>query len=183
MLAVGVDNIFILVQTYQRDHRLEGETLENQIARIVGHVGPSMLLTSSAESLAFVLGALTPMPAVKIFSLYAAIAVFIDFVLQITCFVSLMTLDCRRELAKRYNMLCCITSCSATSSGLYKDYRIDDCDSDDLTPSPRGIRGPGANPVINEPVISDADSLNGSSNNIAVKSNETRYIIQIKSKN
>ena len=50
------------------------------------------------------------MPAVKIFSLYAALAVFIDFVLQITCFVSLMTLDCRRELSKRYDFVCCIRS-------------------------------------------------------------------------
>jgi len=113
VLAVGVDNIFILVQNYQRDQRLEGESLEQQISRIVGRVGPSMLLTSSAESLAFVLGALTPMPAVKVFSLYAALAVLIDFILQITCFVSLMTLDCKRELAKRYNLLCCIQSSSA----------------------------------------------------------------------
>jgi len=113
VLAVGVDNIFILVQSYQRDVRGVDETLEEQIARIVGHVGPSMLLTSSSESLAFLLGALTPMPAVKIFSLYAALAVFIDFLLQITCFVSLMTLDCRRELAKRYNLICCLRSSSA----------------------------------------------------------------------
>ena len=108
MLAVGVDNIFILVQSYQRDVRLENETLEEQIARLVGRVGPSMLLTSTTETLAFVLGALTPMPAVRIFSLYAALAVFIDFILQITCFVSLMTLDCKRELANRFNVFCCI---------------------------------------------------------------------------
>ena len=41
-------------------------------------------------------GALTDMPAVKIFSLYAAMAVLFDFLLQITCFVSLMALDARR---------------------------------------------------------------------------------------
>ncbi len=121
VLAVGVDNIFILVQSYQRDERQKGESLETQISRIVGRVGPSMLLTSSAESLAFVLGALTPMPAVKIFSLYASLAVFLDFVLQITCFVSLLTLDCKRELSKRYNLLCCVKSCSATGTGFYKD--------------------------------------------------------------
>lgn len=108
VLAVGVDNIFILVQNYQRDVRLENESLEEQIGRIVGRVGPSMLLTSTTEALAFLLGALTPMPAVRIFSLYAALAVFIDFILQITCFVSLMTLDCRRELANRFNIFCCI---------------------------------------------------------------------------
>ena len=65
VLAVGVDNIFILVQNYQRDTRLTGESIEQQIGRIVGRVGPSMLLTSTSESLAFFLGALTSMPAVR----------------------------------------------------------------------------------------------------------------------
>ena len=37
------------------------------------------------------------MPAVKIFSLYAALAVLVDFLLQISIFVSLMALDLRRE--------------------------------------------------------------------------------------
>lgn len=110
VLAVGVDNIFILIQNVQRDTRLENETIEHQISRIVGKVGPSMLLTSCSESLAFLLGSLTPMPAVKIFTLYAAVAIFIDFLLQITCFVSLMTLDFKREAAKRYNFYCCFTS-------------------------------------------------------------------------
>ena len=44
-----------------------------------------------------ILGALTHMPAVKVFSLYAAMAVFIDFLLQISCFVSLLALDARRH--------------------------------------------------------------------------------------
>jgi Niemann-Pick C1 protein len=65
VLAVGVDNIFILVQNYQRDTRLTGESIEQQIGRIAGRVGPSMLLTSTSESLAFFLGALTSMPAVR----------------------------------------------------------------------------------------------------------------------
>lgn len=37
------------------------------------------------------------MPAVRTFSLFAAVAVFIDFLLQITCFVSLLGLDIKRQ--------------------------------------------------------------------------------------
>jgi Niemann-Pick C1 protein len=107
VLAVGVDNIFILVQAYQRSERREGETLEQQVGRVVGQVGPSMLLTSLSESLAFFLGALTSMPAVKIFSLYAAMAVLIDFLLQISCFVGLLALDARRQDAHRLDFCCC----------------------------------------------------------------------------
>lgn len=37
------------------------------------------------------------MPAVRAFALYAAMAILIDFIFQITCFVSLMILDSRRQ--------------------------------------------------------------------------------------
>ncbi|KAK7485656.1 hypothetical protein BaRGS_00023105, partial [Batillaria attramentaria] len=108
VLAVGVDNIFILVQKFQRDKRHHGETLEDQVGRILGQAGPSMLLTSLSESIAFFLGALTDMPAVKIFSLYAAMAVLFNFLLQITCFIGLMTLDARRMEENRLDMACCV---------------------------------------------------------------------------
>lgn len=44
-----------------------------------------------------VIGALTDMPAVRVFSLYSAMAVLLDFLFQITIFVALMTLDVKRE--------------------------------------------------------------------------------------
>lgn len=42
-------------------------------------------------------GALSNMPAVRTFSLFAGLAVFIDFLLQISCFVSLLGLDAKRQ--------------------------------------------------------------------------------------
>lgn len=36
------------------------------------------------------------MPAVKTFAMYAAVALLIDFLLQITAFIALMALDDRR---------------------------------------------------------------------------------------
>ncbi|XP_062986710.1 NPC intracellular cholesterol transporter 1 [Elgaria multicarinata webbii] len=108
VLAVGVDNIFIIVQTFQRDERLQGETLDKQIGRILGDVAPSMFLSSLSETVAFFLGSLSTMPAVRTFSLFAAVAVFIDFLLQITCFVSLLGLDIKRQEKNRYDILCCI---------------------------------------------------------------------------
>jgi Niemann-Pick C1 protein len=108
VLAVGVDNIFILTQTIQRDRRLPDEDIESQIGRIVGRVGPAMLLTSVSESIAFFLGALTPMPAVRLFSLYAAVSVLIDFLLQITIFISLITLDQKRTNKNRFDLFYCL---------------------------------------------------------------------------
>lgn len=102
VLAVGVDNIFILVQTHQRDTRKPNETHAQHIGRTLGQVGPSMLLTSVSESCCFFLGSLSDMPAVKAFALYAGMALLFDFLLQITCFVSLMALDIARQSANRY---------------------------------------------------------------------------------
>lgn len=108
VLAVGVDNIFILVQTHQRDGRKHNETLEEHIGRTLGQVGPSMLLTSVSESCCFFLGSLSDMPAVRAFALYAGMALLFDFLLQITCFVSLLTLDTRRQENNRFDICCFI---------------------------------------------------------------------------
>lgn len=108
VLAVGVDNIFILVQTHQRDPKRPNETHAEHVGRILGVVGPSMLLTSISESCCFFLGGLSDMPAVKAFALYAGMALLIDFLLQITCFVSLLSLDAVRQAENRYDVLCFI---------------------------------------------------------------------------
>ena len=48
------------------------------------------------------------MPAVRIFSLYAAAAVFFDFLLQVTAFVALLSLDAKRQENNRLDIVCCI---------------------------------------------------------------------------
>lgn len=44
----------------------------------------------------FRLGSLSNMPAVKTFALYSAVAIFLNFIFQITVFVALMSLDQKR---------------------------------------------------------------------------------------
>ncbi|GFV70670.1 NPC intracellular cholesterol transporter 1 [Trichonephila clavipes] len=110
VLAVGVDNIFIIVQSYQRSVRGPLETREQHIGRIIGEVSPSIFLASFAESTCFFLGALSGMPAVHIFALYSGLALFIDFLLQMTCFVALLSLDVAREESSRLDICCCIKS-------------------------------------------------------------------------
>jgi hypothetical protein len=48
-------------------------------------------------TMCLVSGALSDMPAVRAFALYAGMALLIDFLLQITCFVSLLALDTIRQ--------------------------------------------------------------------------------------
>ncbi|XP_054719503.1 NPC intracellular cholesterol transporter 1-like [Uloborus diversus] len=107
VLAVGVDNIFIIVQAYQRSRRGNLETRQQHIGRVVGQVIPSILLASFAESSCFFLGALSTMPAVHAFALYAGLALLIDFLLQISCFVAILSLDAAREESGRLDICCC----------------------------------------------------------------------------
>merc|ERR1712172_146218 len=100
--------ISFLVQTYQRDPRKEWESHAEHVGRIVGEVAPSMLLSSVSESTCFFLGALSDMPAVRAFALYAGMALIVDFLMQITCFVALLSLDMTRQESNRYDIVCCI---------------------------------------------------------------------------
>lgn len=110
VLAVGADNIFIFVLEYQRLPRMPGEQREAHIGRTLGSVAPSMLLCSLSEAICFFLGALTPMPAVRTFALTSGLAIILDFLLQMTAFVALLSLDSKRQEASRPDVLCCFST-------------------------------------------------------------------------
>ncbi|KAJ1965162.1 niemann-Pick type C- protein 1 [Dispira parvispora] len=105
VLAVGVDNIFLLVHELQRQTADQPTvSVQQRVACTVATIGPSILLAAVAETLAFWLGAFVAMPAVSVFALYAALAVWLDFVLQMTGFIALLTLDTIRTEANRADL-------------------------------------------------------------------------------
>lgn len=66
-----------------------------------------MLLSSLSECVAFAFGALSTMPAVNTFSIYASLAVALNFLMQITILVAVVTLDCQRQNSNKYDIMCC----------------------------------------------------------------------------
>ena len=54
------------------------------------------------------MGALSDMPAVRAFALYAGMALIVDFLMQITCFVALIALDMLRQENNRFDIICCV---------------------------------------------------------------------------
>ncbi|XP_039006972.1 NPC intracellular cholesterol transporter 1-like isoform X1 [Hibiscus syriacus] len=112
VLAVGVDNMCILVHAVKRQP-LE-LPLEERISNAMVEVGPSITLASLSEILAFAVGGFTPMPACRVFSLFAAVAVLLDFLLQVTAFVSLIVFDCLRAEDNRIDCFPCIKIPSST---------------------------------------------------------------------
>lgn len=156
VLAVGVDNVFILVHELDRQNFLHGPNAgsqgysqasafsapmspthshrspfdstqdeidtasmplylspEERVARTLAKMGPSILLSTITETLAFALGALVPMPAVRNFALYAAGSVLLNATLQVTVFISALLLD-----LKRYEVRFCLLDGSAITNSL-----------------------------------------------------------------
>ncbi|WZZ54559.1 hypothetical protein YC2023_054666 [Brassica napus] len=106
VLAVGVDNMCILVHAVKRQE--QDLLLERRISNALMEVGPSITLASLAEILAFAVGAYIKMPAVRVFSMFAALAVLLDFILQVTAFVALIVFDFKRTEDKRVDCFPCI---------------------------------------------------------------------------
>lgn len=110
VLAVGVDNIFLIVHEFERVNLSHpDEPVNERVAKALGRMGPSILLSASTETIAFALGAFVGMPAVRNFAVYAAGAVLINAILQVTMFVSVLALNQRRVENSRADCFPCIT--------------------------------------------------------------------------
>ncbi|THC88271.1 hypothetical protein EYZ11_012284 [Aspergillus tanneri] len=126
VLAVGVDNIFLIVHEFERINISHpDEEIDERIARAAGRIGPSIFLSAVTETFAFALGAFVGMPAVKNFAVYAAGAVFINALLQITMFLSVLALNQRRVEGLRADCFPCVTVRKA-QSGMADDQIFDD---------------------------------------------------------
>jgi len=114
VLAVGVDNIFLIVHEFERVNiSYPDDLVEDRIAKALGRMGPSILLSASTETIAFALGAFVGMPAVRNFAIYAAGAVFINAILQVTMFISVLALNQRRVEDRRADCFPCVQIKSA----------------------------------------------------------------------
>lgn len=127
VLAVGVDNIFLIVHEFERvNFSHPDEEIDERIARALGRIGPSVFLSALTETVAFALGVFVGMPAVKNFAAYAAGAVFINAILQITMFISVLALNQRRVQSLRADCLPCLTVRKANSFGMSEAQIFDD---------------------------------------------------------
>ncbi|KAF2858673.1 NCR1, Niemann-pick type C [Piedraia hortae CBS 480.64] len=108
ILAVGVDNIFLIVHEFERVNISHAdETVADRAARALGRMGPSILLSAITETVSIALGAAVGMPAVKNFAAYAAGAVLINAILQMTMFVAVLALNQQRVEDGRMDCVPC----------------------------------------------------------------------------
>ncbi len=116
VLAVGVDNIFLITHEFERVNTLHSdEEIEVRVARALGRIGPSILLSGTSEIVTFAIGAAVSMPAVRNFAIYAAGAIVFDALLQMTMFVAALSLDQRRKEQKRVDCIPCLVIAAETN--------------------------------------------------------------------
>ena len=112
VLAIGVDNIFLLCHEFERsamsDHPDDIASVETRVAQTLGRIGPSILMSSTSEAIAFAAGTFVGMPAVRNFAIYATGAVVINAILQVTMFPALLCLDGKRQEAGRIDCIPCV---------------------------------------------------------------------------
>ncbi|KAI2636722.1 patched family-domain-containing protein [Xylaria nigripes] len=109
VLAVGVDNIFLIVHEFDRVNQSHPDAMvEERISKALGRMGPSILFSAITETVSFALGAFVGMPAVRNFAVYAAGAVFINALLQMTLFISVLSYNQRRIEDHRADCFPCI---------------------------------------------------------------------------
>ena len=81
------------------------ESVEEVAGRRIIHTlrssGPSITVTSVTDTAAFLAGSVTRTPDIAAFNRFCAISVMVDFALQLTFFVALLTFDQRRRLRKK----------------------------------------------------------------------------------
>lgn len=119
VLAVGVDNIFLIVHEFERVNISHAEgSVSERVSKALGRMGPSILLSATTETATFALGAAVGMPAVRNFAAYAAGAVFINALLQVTMFISVLALNQRRVEASRADCFPCLRVTRADPGGL-----------------------------------------------------------------
>ena len=77
------------------------------MAYALKEIGPSIFAAAFCEALAFFIGMLTDVPALRNFCLVAGCGVICDFLLQMTIFVGFLAIDNARVEANRGDLFCC----------------------------------------------------------------------------
>ncbi|XP_045753791.1 protein patched homolog 2 isoform X3 [Mirounga angustirostris] len=111
-LGIGVDDIFLLAHAFTEAP--PGTPLQERTGECLQRTGTSVALTSINHMVAFFMAALVPIPALRAFSLQAAIVVGCNFAAVMLVFPAVLSLDLRRRRCQRLDVLCCFSRpCSA----------------------------------------------------------------------
>ncbi|KAF2346973.1 Protein patched/dispatched [Trinorchestia longiramus] len=125
VLGLGIDDMFVIMQAWNNLSKEEQQQpLNVRVGYTMKHAGASITVTSATDIVAFAIGSMTVLPALRSFCVYAAIGIGAVFFFQATFFVAWFAFDQRRSESRRHGVLCCFK--------LSDDYKVNDCSQRDL---------------------------------------------------
>ena len=115
LVGVGVDDMFVIVNSIDQVN----ESVTNPNERFVlgmKHAGPSITIAAVTGILAFLLGSLTALPALKSFCIFSAACMITLYFAFMTIFAPIYINDLKRLFAKKGD--CCGLCCCKTDTVL-----------------------------------------------------------------
>uniref|UniRef100_A0A8D0EPH8 Patched 2 n=1 Tax=Strix occidentalis caurina TaxID=311401 RepID=A0A8D0EPH8_STROC len=111
-LGIGVDDMFLLAHAFTETS--QHIPFKERTGECLKRTGTSVALTSVSNMIAFFMAALVPIPALRAFSLQAAVVVVFNFAMVLFVFPAILSLDLHRRERRRLDILCCFYSpCSS----------------------------------------------------------------------
>ncbi|XP_066280926.1 patched domain-containing protein 3-like [Branchiostoma lanceolatum] len=103
-LGIGVDDLFVMLAAWRKTH--PGGSVEERMGETYAEAAVSITITTVTDGLAFGIGAITPIPAVRAFCIFTLAAVVFDYLFQITFFGACMVYIGHREKGNRHATTC-----------------------------------------------------------------------------
>ncbi|KAL0979128.1 hypothetical protein UPYG_G00181100 [Umbra pygmaea] len=113
-LGVGVDDVFLLAHAFSETGQNKRIRFEDRTGECLKRTGASVALTSISNVTAFFMAALIPIPALRAFSLQAAVVVVFNFAMVLLIFPAILSMDLYRREDRRFDIFCCFYSPCAT---------------------------------------------------------------------
>ena len=113
LLGLGIDDAFVLTSEFRRACKLKpAASVESQIAEALRHGGMSIFITSLTDALAFLIGSMTVIPALRWFCVFAGMGIVFCFVFQVILFMPCLAINARRAETNRFDCVCCAKAAS-----------------------------------------------------------------------
>ncbi|CAH0729251.1 unnamed protein product, partial [Brenthis ino] len=108
LMGLGVDDMFVMNACWKIVIASDNhKSIPIKVGHMLRHAGVSIVITSFTDIVALLIGAITILPSLKSFCIYAAAGVFFIFCYSVTFYVAVFTLDLKRIHENRNGILFC----------------------------------------------------------------------------
>uniref|UniRef100_A0A1I8ALK1 SSD domain-containing protein n=1 Tax=Steinernema glaseri TaxID=37863 RepID=A0A1I8ALK1_9BILA len=99
IMGIGVDDAFLMLHAWQK-LAPQKCTVVDRLGMLFEEVGPSITITSLTNFISFGIGAFTPTPEIRMFCMATAIAMGLDYILQLIMFGPILAIASKLEKVK-----------------------------------------------------------------------------------